>query len=106
MNPKADSYPTCLPKKCSKVCCQSLVPSIEIPTNTPFACVTGGLWCHRTCSFSFRFTRYTINSLPPRVCNTKSMGWGAPKVFHKETIVAHGQYEVDSGRLYCRTLCP
>ena len=33
------------------------------------------------CNCSFRFTPNPIKLLPPGVCNTKSMGWGAPKVF-------------------------
>ena len=80
---------------------------MEIPTKTCLPCVTGGLCCQISCSFSFKFTLDPIKLLPPGVCNEKSMGWGAPKVFRTETIFAHGQYHVDVDRLYCsrRTLC-
>ena len=67
--------------KCSKERCQSLVTSIKIPTNTWLPCVTGGLCCHISCSFSFGFTLDPIKSLPPRVSNEKSMGLRAPNVF-------------------------
>ena len=85
--------------------CQTLVPSMEIPTTTWFPSVTMGLFCHVSCSFSFRFTLDPIKSLPPAVVKTKSMGWGAPKVFHTDTILDQGPYQVD--RLYYnrRTLC-
>ena len=81
---------------------------MEMPTNTWLPCGTGGLCCHISCSFSFRFTPDPIKSLPPGVSNEKSMGWEAPNVFRTETILAHGQYHVDVDRPYCsrRTLCP
>ena len=79
--PKRRRLPNSPTAKCSKEHCQSLVPSMEIPTKTWLPCVTGGLCCYISCSLSFRFTLDPINSLPPGVCNTKSMGWGASKVF-------------------------
>ena len=93
--PNGRRLPNSPTAKCSKERCQSLVPSMEIPTKTWLPCVTGGLCYHISCSFSFRFTLDPIKSLPPGVCNKISMGWGAPKVVRTETIFAHGQYHVD-----------
>ena len=109
--PKDRRLPNSPTAKCSKEHCQSLVPSMEIPTTTWFPCVTGGGFLPHKLQLLLQ-----IHPRPNQittagcihVCKTKSMGWGAPKVFRTDTIFDQGHYQVDVDRLYSsrRTHCP
>ena len=106
--PKGGRPPNSPTAKCSKERCQSLVPSMENPHQKLVTlCYRGVMLPHK-----LRLL-LQIHPGPNQITtagsmNTKSMGWGAAKVFRTETIFAHGQYQVHVDRLYCtrRTLCP